>query len=89
MAGNYDTGLELLNESAQALELAGGACDSEVDAEQFYALATRVRNYLSMSRATTTLGMPRIVSDNTRLAEEKVIHRSGEFNGTHIRILPD
>jgi hypothetical protein len=89
MAGTYDTGMELLIESADALEMAGSACESSVDADAFFALAQRVRNYLSMSRATTTLGMPRIVSDNARLTDERVIHRTGEFDRTHIRILPD
>ena len=41
------------------------------------------------SRPTTTLGMPRIVSDGTRLTDEDVIHRTGEFNKSHIRMLPD
>jgi hypothetical protein len=31
----------------------------------------------------------RIVSDGTRLADEDVIHRTGEFNQSHIRILSD
>jgi hypothetical protein len=40
-----------------------------------------------MSRPTTTLGMPRIVSDKARLTDENVIHRTAEFNKSHIRIL--
>ena len=89
MPGNYDTGMELLIESANALEMAGGACDSAEDADRFYALSKRVRNYLALSRATTTLGMPRIVSNENRLTDDQVIHRTGEFNGSHIRVLPD
>ena len=89
MPAVYDTGMELLVEAANALDVAGGACDSSEDGDRFFALALRVRNYLSMSRATTTLGMPRIVSDETRLTDDRVIHRTGEFNGSHIRILPE
>jgi hypothetical protein len=89
MPQTYDTGMELLVESAQALELAGSACDSSEDADAFFALAQRVRNYLSQSRATTTLGMPRIISENARLSDERVMHRTAENDRTYIRILPD
>jgi hypothetical protein len=89
MPGSYDTGMDLLIESAQALELAGSACDSSEDADAFFSLANRVRNYLSLSRATTTLGMPRIVSDSARLTDEDVIHRTAALDRTYIRILPD
>jgi hypothetical protein len=89
MASAFDTGMGLLIETADALEMAGGACDSSEDAEHFFSLAQRVRNYLAMSRATTTLGMPRIVSDEARLTDENVIHRNGESDRTYIRILPD
>jgi len=42
-----------------------------------------------MSRPTTNLGMPRIVSDEVRLTDENVIHRTAEFNKSHIRILSE
>ncbi len=89
MAGAYDTGMDLLIESAETLEMTAGACESSEDAERLYELADRIRSYLSMSRPTTTLGMPRIVSDDTRLTDENVIHRTGEFNKSHIRILSE
>ena len=89
MTGAYDTGMDLLLESASTLEMAAGACESSDDAASLFALADRIRSYLAMSRPTTTLGMPRIVSDDTRLTDEDVIHRTGEFNKSHIRILSD
>jgi hypothetical protein len=89
MTASYDTGMDLLIESATTLEAAAGACESSQDAADLFALADRIRTYLAMSRTTTTLGMPRIVSDDARLADEDVIHRSGEFNKSHIRILSD
>ena len=89
MTGAYDTGMDLLIESATTLEMAAGACESSEDAAGLFALADRIRSYLAMSRPTTTLGMPRIVSDDPRLTDEDVIHRTGEFNKSHIRILSD
>ena len=89
MAEAYDTGMDLLTESANALEMAAGACESSDDAACLFALTDRIRNYLAMSRPTTTLGMPRIVSDHPRLTDENVIHRTGESNKSHIRILSD
>ncbi len=89
MTGTYDTGMELLIESANALDMVAGACESSEDAARLFALADRIRSYLTMSRPTTNLGMPRIVSDAARLEDEDVIHRTGEFNKSHIRILSD
>jgi hypothetical protein len=89
MTGAYDTGMDLLIESADALDMAAGACESSEDAARLFALADRIRSYLATSRPTTTLGMPRIVSDDPRLMDEDVIHRTGEFNSSHIRILSD
>ena len=89
MTGAYDTGMDLLIESATTLEMAAGACESSEDAAGLFALANRIRSYLAMSRPTTTLGMRRIVSDDARLTDEDVIHRTGEFNKSHIRILSD
>jgi hypothetical protein len=85
----FDTGMDLLIESANAVEMAANACESSEDAARFFALADRVRNYLSMSRPTTTLGMPRIVSDDSRLMPENVQHRTAEFNMSHVRIIVD
>ncbi len=79
--------MDLLIESANTLDMAAGACESSEDATLLFALAERIRSYLAMSRPTTTLGMPRIVSDHARLTEEDVIHRTGEYNQSHIRIL--
>ena len=87
MTGAYDTGMDLLIESANELDLAAGACESPDDAARLFALADRIKRYLAMSRPTTTLGMRRIVSDGTRLTDEDVIHRTGEFNQSHIRIV--
>jgi hypothetical protein len=89
MTEAYDTGMDLLIESATALEMAAGACESAEDAALLSALTDRIRNYLATSRPTTTLGMPRIVSDHARLMDEDVVHRTGEFNKSHIRILTD
>ena len=89
MTGANDTGMDLLIESATALEMAAGACESSEDAARLFALADRIRSYLSLSRPTTTLGMPRIVSDVSRLTDENVIHRTEEFNKSHVRILSD
>jgi hypothetical protein len=89
MTGAYDTGMDLLLESASELEMAAGACESSEDAARLFALAERIRGYLAMSRPTTNLGMPRIVSDEARLTDEDVIHRTAEFNKSHIRILSE
>jgi hypothetical protein len=89
MTGAYDTGMDLLIESANALDMTAGACESSEDAARLFALADRIRSYLAMSRPTTTLGMRRIVSDAARLKDEDVIHRTGEFNKSHIRVLSD
>jgi hypothetical protein len=81
--------MDLLIDSANALDMVSGACESSEDAARLFALADRIRSYLAMSRPTTTLGMPRIVSDDARLTDENVIHRTEEFNKSHIRILSD
>ena len=88
MAGAYDTGMGLLIEAADALRLAGQACDAPEDAERFSTLADRVRDYLEVSRSTTTLGMPRIPPGANRLTDDGVIHRSGGAGQSHIRVLP-
>ena len=89
MTEPYDTGMDLLIESANALDMAAGACESPEDSARLFALTDRIRSYLAMSRPTTTLGMPRIASNHARLTDEDVIHRTGEFNKSHIRILSD
>ncbi|MGO8826817.1 MAG: hypothetical protein ACLQU9_16490 [Acidimicrobiales bacterium] len=81
--------MDLLIESANELDMTAGSCESSEDAARLFALAERIRSYIAMSRPTTTLGMPRIVSDEVRLTDENVIHRTGEFNQSHIRILPE
>jgi hypothetical protein len=87
MTGAHDTGMDLLIESAIALDLVADACESSEDAACLFALADRVRSYLATSRPTTMLGMPRIVSDDARLTDENVVHRTAEFNKSHIHIL--
>jgi len=89
MTGAYDTGMDLLIESANELDMAAGACESSEDAARLLALEDRIRSYLAMSRPTTNLGMPRIVSDEARLTDEDVVHRTAEFNKSHIRILSE
>jgi hypothetical protein len=88
MSVAYDTGMDLLVEVADALDLAGAACEEPEDAARFSALAGRVRRYLAVSRPTTTLGMPRIPAADNQLSDEQVIHRTGGVEQTHIRILP-
>jgi hypothetical protein len=89
MTGTNDTGMDLLVESANTLDMAAAACENPEDAASLYALADRIRGYLSMSRPTTTLGMRRIVSEVARLSDEDVIHRTEDFNTSHVRILSD
>ena len=87
--GAYDTGFDLLLEAADALDLAGKACDAPEDATRFTSVAERIRAYLAVSRPSTTLGMPRIPSHENRLTEEAVIRRSGANQPSHIRVIPD
>jgi hypothetical protein len=81
--------MDLLVESANTLDLAAAACESSEDATHLSSLADRIRGYLEMSRPTTTLGMPRIAAEATRLTDEDVVHRTEEFNKSHVRILLD
>jgi len=67
MGENYDTAMGLLGEAADALDAAATACEDEVDASDLSSLADRIRGYLSTSRPTTPLGMPRITSRTTTL----------------------
>jgi hypothetical protein len=87
MTGANETGMDLLIESASTLDLAASACESPADAAYLNGLADRIRSYLAMSRPTTTLGMRRILSEVTRLGDEDVIHRTEEFNKSHVRIM--
>ena len=89
MVAAYDTGMDLLIEAADALDLAGDACDAPEDATRFTSVAERIRTYLAVSRPSTTLGMPRIPSRENRLTDESVIHRSGANQPSHIRVIPD
>lgn len=83
------TGMELLMEVAGVLEAAAGACDDKADADRIAHLAGRVRTYLASSRPTTPLGMPRIASAPSRLADEMVVHRTTTAQTSHIRIVSD
>jgi hypothetical protein len=87
--GERATGMELLLEAAGVLEAAAGACDDPGDADRIADLANRVRAYLASSRPTTPLGMPRIASAPSRLADEMVVHRTPSSQASHIRIVPD
>lgn len=89
MVEGYETGMDLLIEAVEALDLASEACDAPEEAALFSRLADRIRTYLAMSRPSTTLGMPRIPSDGSRLTEENVIHRSGTVQPSHIRVIPE
>ncbi len=87
--GAYDTGMDLLVEAAEGLDMAASACDAAEDAALFSSLADRIRRYLAVSRPSTTLGMPRIPSGENRLKDESVIHRSGASQPSHIRVIAD
>ncbi len=89
MVEAYDTGMDLLVEAADALDMAAGACDEPGDAALFDGLAGRIRRYLAVSRPSTTLGMPRIPSGENRLTDAGVIHRSGASQPSHIRVIPE
>lgn len=89
MAEAYDTAMDLLHESATALEASAVACEEPGDAERLRQLASRIRRYLATSRPTTTLGMPRIASDSTELSAAKVVRRSEEDRYGHVRIVPE
>lgn len=89
MLGAHDTGMDLLIEAADALDLAGNACESPEDATLFTSVAKRIRAYVAVSRPSTTLGMPRIPSNENRLTEEAVIRRSETNQPSHIRVLPE
>ena len=89
MVGGYDTGMDLLIEVVQVLDMASDACEASEDAARLSALAERVRSYLAASRPTTTLGTPRIPTSENRLTDESVIHRSGAVEQSHIRLLPN
>jgi len=51
------------------------ACEDPLDAADLSELATRITNYLSTSRSTTTLGMPRIVSVSNELSDDMVVRQ--------------
>jgi len=89
MTESYDTAMELLVASAETLEASAGACEMPEDAERLGSLAVRIRRYLSTSRPTTTLGMPRIASAATELTAAEVIRRTEDYQYGHVRIVPD
>jgi len=88
MAETYDTALGLLNQAAEALGAAADMCDQPEDAVALSDLAGRILQYLSASRSTTTLGMPRIVSQGNELSEEMVVRRNEDHQRGHVRIVP-
>ena len=89
MAEAYDTAMDFLLESADALEASAGACEESGDAAHLRALADRIRRYLATSRPTTTLGMPRITSDSNELSAAMVIRRAEDNRYGHVRIVPE
>jgi hypothetical protein len=89
MAEAYDTAMDLLHESAEALEASADACDEEADATHLLSLAERIRRYLATSRPTTTLGMPRITSASNELSADMVIRRGEGNQHGHVRIVPE
>ncbi|MGH9090700.1 MAG: hypothetical protein ACRDZR_04845 [Acidimicrobiales bacterium] len=89
MVEAYDTAMDLLHESAAALEASAVACEEAGDAERLQNLAERIHRYLATSRPTTTLGMPRIASESTELSAARVVRRSDGDRYGHVRIVPD
>jgi len=89
MGREHETGMDLLIEAADALDMAGNACETKADAILFASLADRILGYLALSRPTTTLGMPRIAAHDNRSTDDTVIQRSGSVQPTHIRLLPN
>ena len=89
MAEAHDTAMDLLHESADALEASAAACEEPADAEHLRHLAGRIHRYLATSRPTTTLGMPRIASEATELSATRVVHRSQDDRYGHVRIVPE
>ena len=89
MVQTRDTGMDLLIEAADALDRASSACETPEDVIDLSSLADRIRHYLAVSRPTTALGMPRIPSNDSRLADDCIIHRSASKQPSHVRILSD
>jgi hypothetical protein len=89
MGENYDTAMGLLGEAADALDAAATACEDEVDASDLSSLADRIRGYLSTSRPTTPLGMPRITSPDNQLSHDSVVARFQGSKHQHVRIVSD
>jgi len=89
MAEAYDTAMDLLHESLDALEASAVACEEQADADRLQHLADRIRRYLATSRPTTTLGMPRIASESAELTAAQVVRRSEEDRYGHVRIVPE
>jgi len=89
MAQAHDTAMDLLHESADALEAVANACDEREDASRLLALTDRIRRYLATSRSTTTLGMPRITSSGNELSEAMVVRRTEAGQYGHVRIVPE
>jgi len=85
----YDTAMDLLNESAAALERAAEASGDEADTSSFRALSARISRYLMTSRPTTPLGMPHIAATGKELSADMVVRRSEGERFGHVRIVTD
>ncbi len=88
MDETYDTAIGLLSQAAETLGSAAEMCEEPDDARELVALADRITAYLSTSRSSTMLGMPRIVSTATELSDEMVVRRSDDTQPGHVRIVP-
>jgi len=79
--------MALLEAAADTLAAVASACEDPLDAADLSELATRITNYLSTSRSTTTLGMPRIVSVSNELSDDMVVRQEHGGQSTHVRIV--
>lgn len=89
MTETYDTAMDLLRESAAALERAAKASSDEADASSLRALSSRISRYLVTSRPTTPLGMPHIATTGKELSADMVVRRSEGERFGHVRIVTD
>jgi hypothetical protein len=89
MAETYDTAMSLLKEASVLLGTAAAMCEDAEDAAELADLSGRIAAYLTSSRSSTMLGMPRIVSAPNPLSEEMVVRRNADSVRGHVRILPD
>src|SRR5579872_7499257 len=73
MGDGYDTGMSLLTAAADCLEAA--ATDDEPPGEELSRLAERIRRYLAVSRSTTPLGLPHVLTAPQNLLTEEMVVR--------------